>query len=608
MSGTGESSHKKILQQLFRLNFIGTVLIGGAVTLLAMYGASTFMYNQEILDLRTRIMMIAELGLTNLADGATTIEEARRLVEKLASQDNNFVALAFNDGTLIGDVSPAELEGAFALRHEIIAAQRTGEGISRRYSGHHGKTMLYLARRLPEHGEMKVLIRVAIPVANLESLSRSDIVVLLFLVLGFIGISLLMSHSSAIRVIGPISLLEEGLAALGAGRQMHRVSIPDVPHFAILAGALNAAADRLDEKINSLEDEKTLSAIMLSSLPNGIVTIDDIMTVTRYNEAAAQILGFNMPCTPANLKKATIENLNLTRMLYETAKTNLPVTEEIQLGATRKQVIDVLATPMRNTHAIQTGILLMLSDVTHVKRLETIRQDFVGNVAHELRTPVTSIRGFAELLAKSGCHDDEKIAKYSAIILRQADQINIMINDLLTLASLDSKNDFLSESGKVTSIRERITSALELCSARIAEKEANVTVTCAETLTAFVHPGLLEQAIVNLLENALKYGVNDKSKHIEIVAKATDDIIEIKVVDHGNGIQEEHLDRIFERFYRVDKGRTREQGGTGLGLAIVKHIVQLHGGTATVESCRGDHTCFTLRIPLARKGLPTRRG
>ncbi len=601
MSGTGESSHQKILRQLFRLNFVGTVLIGGAVTLFAIYGASTFMYNQDISELRTRILMIAELGLTNLADDAPTIEEARRMVEKLSHQDNNFVALAFNDGTLIGDVSPAELEGAFALRYEVIAAQRTGEGISRRYSEHHGKSMLYLARRLPEQGEMKVLIRVAIPVANLEGLSNSDIVVLLLLVVGFIGISLLTSHSSAIRVIGPISQLEEGLEALGAGRRMRRVSIPDVPHFAILAGALNAAADRLDEKIDSLEDEKTLSAMMLSSIPNGIVTLDDIMAVTRYNEAAAQILGFKTPCTPADLKTTVIENLELTRMLYDAAKTGRPVTGEIRPGAAGKKIIDVLATPMRDNHAIQTGILLMLSDVTHVRRLETIRQDFVGNVAHELRTPVTSIRGFAELLVKSGSHDEEKISKYSAIILRQADQINMMINDLLTLASLDGNHDFLSVSGKVTSIGELIASALELCSSRIAEKGAEVSVVCPEFLTAFVHPGLMEQALVNLLENALKYGINDKSKHIEISAKAADEMLEIKVVDHGNGIQKEHLDRLFERFYRVDKGRNREQGGTGLGLAIVKHIVQIHGGTATAESRRGERTCFTLRMPACRR-------
>ncbi len=600
MSLDGESSHKRILRQLFRLNFIGTVLIGAAVTVLAIYGASAFMYNQDISELRARIMMIAELGLENLSNDDLAKTEAVAVIEKLSRHDNDYVTLALNDGTILGDASPAERDGAFDTRHEIITAMKTGEGISRRYNEHHGKTMLYLARRLPEQGEMKAIIRVGIPAANLEGLSQSDILVLLLFVSGFIGISLFLSHSAAVRVIGPISQLEDGLKALGAGRRMQRVSIPDVPHFDMLASALNAAADHLDEKISSLENEQSLSSMMLSSIPNGIVTLDDTLSVTLYNEAAAGILGFKHPGNPMNLKSASIENLELVRMLYDTAKTGLPVSGEIRLGATGKKVIDVLATPMRETNGIQSGILLMLSDVTRVRRLETIRQDFVGNVAHELRTPVTSIHGFAELLAKSNTEADSKVAKYSAIILRQANQMDMMINDLLTLASLDSNTDFLSESGKEVSVSEIISSALELCSSRISDKGAEVSVACDDSLTAFVHPGLMEQAIVNLLENAVKYGTNDRSKQVKISAIATDGMLEIKVTDFGNGIQEEHLDRLFERFYRADKGRNREQGGTGLGLAIVKHIVQIHGGSATAQSRRGESTCFTLRFPAQR--------
>lgn len=601
MSIAEESSHKKILRQLFRLNFIGTVLIGAAVAVLAIYGASAFMYNQDVSELRARIMMIAELGLENLSDDTLARSEALRVVEKLTRHGNYYVTIAFNDGTIIGDASPAEQDGAFNTRHEIAAAMKTGEGISRRYNEHRGKTMLYLARRLPERGEMKAIIRVGIPAANLEGLSRSDIFVLLLFIAGFIGISLLLSHSAAVRVIGPISQLEDGLKALGAGRQMQRVSIPDVPHFDMLAGALNAAADRLDEKITSLENEQALSSMMLSSIPNGIVTIDDTMAVTLYNDTAADILGFKHPFNAVHLKTARIENLEIVRMLYDTAKTSMPVSGEIRLGATGKKIIEVLATPMRENNGIQNGILLMLSDMTRVRRLETIRQDFVGNVAHELRTPVTSIHGFAELLSKSSPDLESKVAKYSAIILRQANQMDLMINDLLTLASLDSNADFLSESGKESSLREIISSARELCSSRLSEKGVTVAVDCEESLTAFVHPGLMEQAVVNLLENAIKYGTNDQSKQVKISAAATDGILEIKVADYGNGIPEEHLDRLFERFYRADKGRNREQGGTGLGLAIVKHIMQIHGGTATVQSRRGESTCFTLRFPAQPK-------
>ena len=182
--------------------------------------------------------------------------------------------------------------------------------------------------------------------------------------------------------------------------------------------------------------------------------------------------------------------------------------------------------------------------------------------------------------------------------------MDAIVNDLLLLASLEGNGDRLMEDLEPTSIAALIAAARELCHQRLEQNGAEVVVDCPAGLEAVVHPGLVEQAIANLVDNAAKYGLTERSKRIEVTAAEVGGIVEIRVTDHGSGIPEEHLDRMFERFYRVDKGRAREQGGSGLGLAIVKHIAQIHGGSVAVESRRGDRTTFTLRLPSRRPAAP----
>lgn len=608
MTRNTAEGHQGILRQLFRLNLAVTVFIGVSVGVLVWIGASVFLYNQNVSELRSRILMISELGFSDIGDKRLNSKEAADVVAKLGKRGQHHVAMALKDGTLLGDVEANEKSGAFNSRHEVVVALRDGEGVSRRYSTEYGKTMLYLARQLPETGASGAVIRVAIPVANLDGLSRSDVLVLALFVAAVIGTSLFISYSSAARVITPVSELERGLQALGAGEHIKRLSLPEMPHMNILANALNSAADRLDEKISSLENEKALSAMILANIPSGIITLDDAIAVTAYNIAAARLMGFEEPHQKPISASAKIDNLELMRIVYETIKTGKPTSGEIKLGATGKTIVEVLSNPMRDANEKRTGILLLLSNVTRVRKLETVRQDFVGNVAHELRTPITSIGGFAELLTHTAPEDAEKISKYSAIILRQSNQMMMIIDDLLTLASLDDHDKSFEDSKQASSVTDLIANAVELCNERIKEKNADVVVACDEAISATIHAGLMEQAVVNLIDNAVKYGITDASKRIEVTATRNEGVVDIKVTDHGNGIPEEHLERIFERFYRVDKGRGREQGGTGLGLAIVKHIVQLHGGTVSVESRRGERTCFTLRFPADKSPDTTGTG
>ena len=232
-----------------------------------------------------------------------------------------------------------------------------------------------------------------------------------------------------------------------------------------------------------------------------------------------------------------------------------------------------------------------------IEKLSTVRQDFVANVSHELRTPVTSIKGFTEALLEGAKDTPADCERFLGIIMRQANQLESIIHDLLELSRME-QNSVQNLEKKPASMDETIQSAIVLCQGRAEEKGLCLHVACEPGLTASIHVGLIEQALLNLIDNAINYGATAEHPSIDISASLDGQGVVITVRDYGNGIEAEHQDRIFERFYRVDKGRSREMGGTGLGLSIVKHIALIHGGTVSVKSEPGRGSVFTMILPV----------
>jgi two-component system phosphate regulon sensor histidine kinase PhoR len=231
----------------------------------------------------------------------------------------------------------------------------------------------------------------------------------------------------------------------------------------------------------------------------------------------------------------------------------------------------------------------------NVRRLETVRQDFVANVSHELKTPVTSIRGFAETLLDGALHTPETAERFVKIIYRQSCQLESILKDLMELVRLEHDTGKKLDAPRIP-LLPVLNSAVELCRERAAEHKADIHVSCAEDIAVEAHPGFLEQALVNLISNAITYGVSPVCARVDVDAVRDNGGVTIKVRDYGAGIEKAHLERLFERFYRVDKGRSRNVGGTGLGLAIVKHIAAIHGGTVSVKSKIGHGTVFSLHL------------
>ena len=235
-------------------------------------------------------------------------------------------------------------------------------------------------------------------------------------------------------------------------------------------------------------------------------------------------------------------------------------------------------------------------DILRLRRLENVRRDFVANVSHEIRTPLTSIKGFAETLLDGAISSANDARNFIKIILKQANRLNAIIEDLLTLARLEEQEERSYMLFEEKRLERVLYNAKKVCLPSANNKDSNISLVCNKNLKIKMNKPLLEQAVINLIDNAIKYSPNNSN--VEVSAHISDKKLEICVKDQGSGIAEEHLPRIFERFYRVDKARSRAVGGTGLGLSIVKHIAQVHGGQVSVESELGLGSTFKINLPL----------
>jgi two-component system phosphate regulon sensor histidine kinase PhoR len=280
-----------------------------------------------------------------------------------------------------------------------------------------------------------------------------------------------------------------------------------------------------------------------------------------------------------------------------TLATGEPTEGEIVWYGVGERYIQVHVTPLRDGAGASIGALMVLNDVTRLRKLERVRRDFVANVSHELKTPLTSIKGFVETLLDGAIDQPDEARRFLAILAKQVERLQAILEDLLSLSRVEQD----AERGEIElqdgSIEDVLRSAVQICNAQLGVKNIAATVDCPPSARARINPALLEQAAVNLIDNAIKYSEPGRSLHIEV--RGGEREWAIRFVDKGCGIEAQHLDRIFERFYRVDKARSRKEGGTGLGLAIVKHIMAAHGGRATAESTPGQGSVFTLYLPLS---------
>jgi two-component system phosphate regulon sensor histidine kinase PhoR len=335
---------------------------------------------------------------------------------------------------------------------------------------------------------------------------------------------------------------------------------------------------------------------MLSSMEEGVLAIDNEGAILSLNNAFAALLG----AEPATLQGRSIYEVvrkaDLLRFIESALAGASPVEGEIQIRGAQDRWVSAHGTALHDSQRGKIGVLIVLHDVTRLRHLEEVRRDFVANVSHELRTPITSIKGFIETLLEGAMEDKDNAGRFLRIMLRQVNRLDAILGDLLALSRIEKGSDEQMIELAPDSVRGVLLAAVETCEKKAADKGVKIAVVCPEELIAEINAVLLEQAVINLLDNAVKY--SEPGSVVEIHAGREGIDLLIRVKDQGCGIEAQHLPRLFERFYRVDKARSRELGGTGLGLAIVRHIALAHRGSVSVESTVGVGSTFSLRLPL----------
>ncbi|RJR35386.1 MAG: HAMP domain-containing histidine kinase [Deltaproteobacteria bacterium] len=583
---------KKLIWHLFPFFLLVTLVTLAAVTWYSARSWRTFFLEQTARDLETRARLVESRigGSAGLENGPGVDKLCKDLGKITATR----LTVILTSGQVLGDTEedPARMDN-HGDRPEFREAMTGRVGVSTRFSFTLGHNQMYVAVPVKDQDKITGAVRASLPVTSIDQALRVYYFQIIF---GGLIIALLVAFLSFIisrRLSGPLENLKRGALRFAQGDLHRKLPIPQTDELASLAEVMNDMAAKLEDRINALVRQGQMQEAVLSSMIEGVLAIDAEQRLVALNRAAARLLGVDPESGLDQPIQEVVRDPALRWFINRTLAAREALEQEVAVN-NGKLVLQAHGTSLRDAAGTKIGSLIVLHDVTHLRRLEMMRRDFVANVSHELKTPITSIKGFVETLLAGALHEPENAENFLRIIARQSDRLNEIINDLLSLSRIEQD----SERGQIFLTAQRIkgvlAAAVEVCEAKARERGINIRLDCPDDLRARVNAPLLEQAVVNLVDNAVKY--SEKDREIRVEAERAGPEVVVRVRDQGSGIAPVHLPRLFERFYRVDSGRSRSSGGTGLGLAIVKHIAQAHGGKVTVESAPGKGSIFSLHL------------
>ena len=569
-------------------------------------------------------LIIATVGVTTVGifsfkvmkkfyidDSAEKLETSGKLIaDMLPNQDNidlssmdeiakNYSKLTESRVTIIDAngkvIGESDNESIYMDNHEnrdeIKVARQGLIGKSIRYSYTEKMDMLYVA--IPVNNGSGIVIRLSMPLTQIKYMQNRYLKIVMVIIFAAILISSLIAYIFSNRFIKPIKYMTKISSEIAGGRYDRRINIESKDETLELANAFNNMAQKLDDTIKDLSDKKNKIEVILESMQSGILAVDNMGKILLINPAAIDMLSIKGDVVGNHILEV-IRNRDFEDFINNPKEEFL----EIRLNYLENKIIRFNVAPIidkdeyNNEEKVRT--VVAMQDITELKALEQMRTDFVANVSHELKTPLTSIKGFTETLRNGAIDDKEKRDKFLDIINAETDRLTRLINDILTISELESKKQ--SNYFEKVNLNNVVDDIKDMMIGFASIKNIDICFNTQDNLP-YVYGDFdkLKQLLINLIDNGIKYTKEGGKVCLNVYNKDQNVIIE--VADTGIGIPDKHIPRLFERFYRADKGRSRALGGTGLGLAIVKHIVVSMDGKIEVISKVGVGSKFTITLP-----------
>ncbi len=596
--------NKKLIWQIFPSFLLITLISLGVVTWYSSIFFKNFFLENVEKDLTIRLKLAKrELSKHIITSTDKTIIEKENFIalnnvlKEISTQVDTRFTIILSSGKVIAD-SGADIKEFenHKNRPEIQHALIGEKGISVRFSSTLNTNMMYIALPVLKDNKNLAVIRASLSISSIDnkikSIQKKIFLALAITIMIAAGVSLYVSR----RITRPLEEMKSGALNFANGNLQQRLSVPDSEELGELALTMNNMATNLDDKIKAVQNRKTELETIYSSMEEGVIAINNDERIITINKAGAKIFDFPL----SMLEKRNIfeisRNITLQDFFKKALATHEPVEEILTVNKTKEYILNIHSSALYDAHNNRLGTLIIFHDITRIKLLENMHKDFAANVSHELKTPLTAIRGFVETLQNMDTEQaHSKNIDFLQIIEKNAIRMTAIIDDLLSLSQLERmEND--DKEFKLHDLVIVIDRGINECRTITKQKQITIKKNCPDKLMAAIDPLLIEQTIINLIDNAIKYSQNNSE--VIITAKEDEECAIIKVKDSGTGIQKEHFSKIFNRFYRVDKARSRNTGGTGLGLAIVKHIAMYHNGSANVTSSEGKGSTFEIKFPI----------
>jgi two-component system phosphate regulon sensor histidine kinase PhoR len=546
-------------------------------------------------DLIGRLDLIRDASDEMLRTAPATVENRAawsELAHRLGRSGNGRLTFIRPDGVVLGD-SEVELGALEKLenhhdRPEVLEALRGPWGSSMRWSATVSRRLMYVAVPVERDGKLALIARIAVPLTDVDDALQGLRQIFGLGALIALGVALFLSFGAAHILSRSLRELTEAARKMSSGDLDVRTHLRGHDEVADLGKALDALAESLSVNLSTMRAERDLLGRILESMQEGVLVMDDERRILLVNPSLREMLALSSEAV-GRIAIEVIRNAELQRLLETALASEGSHSGEIEIVGLKPRRTLVHAKAMTG----QPGLLAVFVDVTDVRRLESLRRDFVANVSHELRTPIAAVSSAAETLRRSALRDPEASVRFVDMIERNARRLHELVEDVLDLSRIESK-EFKprADAVDVGPIAAQVIGAFR---ERIEKKRLTVKAAVPAGTPATADHRAVEQVLTNLVENACKYCPDDSSITVRVTDEGTK--VRVAVEDSGPGIEAKHLPRLFERFYRVDAGRTRDMGGTGLGLSIVKHLVESMGGMIGVQSTVGRGSTFWFTLP-----------